>query len=294
MTTTSRVIVAGDVIDDVIAVVQDEIRINTDTPAQIKRTLGGSAANTAVWLAQQECAVDFFGRVGLGDVARCQWEFSAAGVTAHLAGDHNLETGTIVIIAHGEDRSMLSDRGANVAFEPEVIDEEVLDSASWLHLTGYGFFHHTRPAAVSDLLTRARSRGLGVMVDASSTRFLSDMDPEVFLGLVSQATVLRCNEEEAHLLSGENTAERALQSLGERFDRVIVTQGPRGSLVWEDGAPHHVTAMAVAKILDPTGAGDAFNAGILAGLSRGLSILDSTPLAAQLAAECVTRLGARP
>ena len=182
MTTTSRVIVAGDVIDDVIAVVQDEIRINTDTPAQIKRTLGGSAANTAVWLAQQECAVDFFGRVGLGDVARCQWEFSAAGVTAHLAGDHNLETGTIVIIAHGEDRSMLSDRGANVAFEPEVIEEEVLDSASWLHLTGYGFFHHTRPAAVSDLLTRARSRGLGVMVDASSTGFLSDMGPEVFLG----------------------------------------------------------------------------------------------------------------
>ena len=37
MTTTSRVIVAGDVIDDVIAVVQDEIRINTDTPAQTQR-----------------------------------------------------------------------------------------------------------------------------------------------------------------------------------------------------------------------------------------------------------------
>ena len=294
MTTVSRVIVAGDVIDDVIAVVQDEIRVNTDTPAQIKRTLGGSAANTAVWLAQQGCAVDFFGRVGLGDVVRCEADFSAAGVTAHLTGDRALETGSIVIIAHGENRSMLSDRGANVAFEPERIGGEFFDTASWLHLTGYGFFHHSRPAAMKDLVGRARSHGLGVMVDASSAGFLSDMGPEVFLGLISQATVLRCNEEEAQLLSGESYPEGALASMGERFERVIVTHGSRGSMVWEGGTSHHVPALPVEKILDPTGAGDAFNAGILAGLSQGVSIIESTARATRLAARCVTRLGARP
>jgi len=141
---------------------------------------------------------------------------------------------------------------------------------------------------------RARSHGLGVMVDASSAGFLSDMGPEVFLGLISQATVLRCNEEEAQLLSGESYPEGALASMGERFERVIVTQGSRGSMVWEDGTSHHVPALPVEKILDPTGAGDAFNAGILAGLSQGVSIIESTARATRLAARCVTRLGARP
>jgi sugar/nucleoside kinase (ribokinase family) len=62
--TPVRIVVAGDVVDDVIAVVDQPLRANTDTPAQIKRTLGGSAANTAVWLANQGCSVDFFAESG--------------------------------------------------------------------------------------------------------------------------------------------------------------------------------------------------------------------------------------
>ena len=54
----ARIVVFGDVIDDVIATPSGVIRPDTDTPATIERRGGGSAANTAAWLATTGMAVD--------------------------------------------------------------------------------------------------------------------------------------------------------------------------------------------------------------------------------------------
>ena len=63
-------LVVGDVIHDILATLSMPLRHNTDTPAQIHRSSGGSAANTAVWLAHLGVDVDFIGRVGAEDGAR--------------------------------------------------------------------------------------------------------------------------------------------------------------------------------------------------------------------------------
>ncbi len=292
--TTPRIVVAGDVIDDVIAVIDQPLRANTDTPSRIKRTLGGSAANTAVWLAHQGCTVDFFGSVGSRDVARCSEEFSLASVTPHLMADPERETGSLVSIVHGDDRSMLSDRGANLALDPSALSDAVVANASWLHLTGYSFFHHKRPESFATLIQRARSHGLEVMVDSSSAGFLLDLGPTQFLRWVSEATLLRCNEEEAHLLADSTDTEAALARLRNSFPRVIITAGDEGSLVSDAQGTHRITAVAPEQDVDPTGAGDAFNAGVLAGLARGLSLEESATQAAKLAAVAVSQLGGRP
>jgi len=294
VTLMSRIVVAGDVIDDVIAVLQKPFRINTDTPAQIKRTLGGSAANTAVWLAHEGLPVDFFGQVGVADIARCEQDFREAGVTPHLSGDPGRETGSLVIVSHGEDRSMLSDRGANVGWDPRSISDAVLEGAAWLHLTGYGFFHHRDPASMRILISRARKKGLGVMVDASSTGFLADVGPNAFLDWISEATLLRCNEEEALALSAKDTLPLALTALATLFPQVVITRGSAGSLVWDSGGAHQIPAIKVSGLRDPTGAGDAFNAGVLRGLMAGSTLREAAEWAAGLAAQCVIRLGARP
>jgi sugar/nucleoside kinase (ribokinase family) len=294
MTFSSRVVVVGDIMDDVVAAIGEPMRPNTDTPASIKRSSGGSAANTAVWLGSQGVSVDFFGQVGLRDLSRYRQEFIDAGVEAHLSGDEVLDTGSIVIVARGEDRSMLTDRGANVSLNPAVVTQDILAGASALHLTGYSFFHHEDPAAMSGLITRAIDAGLEVMVDASSSGFLSDFGVETFLGLVAQASILRCNEDEALLLSGARTSEEALAMLSLRFPRVIITRGAQGSLVWEEGKVYDIPPHLVAQIRDATGAGDAFNAGILAGCARAQSIRAAAVGASELAARCVTHLGARP
>jgi len=288
-----RVLIVGDVMDDVVAVISQPLRPDTDTPATIQRTSGGSGANTAVWLAGENIGVDFVGQVGASDVARFSDQFSQAGVDAHLSADPERETGALVIIAQGQTRSMATDRGANVALDPREISEGVIAGCSWLHLTGYSFFHHDNPELMSSFTTEAANTGMGVMVDASSSGFLEDCGPENFLDMISSARVLRCNEDEAFVLTGASNLEDAVALLATRFSSVVATRGAKGALVWEDGALHALPAVA-AEVVDPTGAGDSFNAGILAGLASGASIVSSAGRAAELSARCVTLLGARP
>ena len=67
--TGSRIVVVGDVINDIVAVPRIPVRPDTDTPSSIRPRPGGSAANTAVWLGSRGAAVDFVGAVGAHDAA---------------------------------------------------------------------------------------------------------------------------------------------------------------------------------------------------------------------------------
>jgi sugar/nucleoside kinase (ribokinase family) len=294
MSTPSRVLVVGDVIDDVVARVEMPLRPNTDTPARILRESGGSAANTAVWLAAEGVHVDFVGRVGHFDAQRFEVEFAAAGVTAHLEHDTQLATGTIVIVVEGAIRSMLSDRGANAELDPTRIPLALLESATVVHLTGYSIFHHHTPELMTSFITSAQSTGCRVMVDASSSGFLQDFGVERFVDLIAGADILRCNEDEAAILSGASDVPQAVGILAKRFPVVVATLGSEGALVWEDGTLTHVPAAPIEEMVDPTGAGDSFNAGILAGLASGGSVVQAAHRAAEISAKCVTQLGARP
>jgi len=289
-----RVLVVGDVIDDVVARVEMPLRPNTDTPARILRESGGSAANTAVWLAAEGVQVDFVGRVGHVDAQRFDREFASAGVTAHLEHDTDFATGTIVIVVEGEIRSMLSDRGANAELDPTRIPLGLLESAAVVHLTGYSIFHHHKPELMTAFIQSAQSAGCRVMVDASSSGFLQDFGVERFLELIAGVDILRCNEDEAAILSGVVDVPEAVRLLAARFPVVVATLGSEGALVWEDGIVTTVPAAPIEAMVDPTGAGDSFNAGILAGLVSGATAVHAAHRAAEISARCVTQLGARP
>lgn len=289
-----RVLVVGDVIDDVVARVEMPLRPNTDTPARILHESGGSAANTAVWLAAEGVDVDFVGRVGHLDAPRFEIEFAAAGVTAHLEHDTEFATGTIVIVVEGEVRSMLSDRGANAELDPTRIPLALLEGASVVHLTGYSIFHHHTPELMTTFISRAQSAGCRVMVDASSSGFLQDFGVERFVDLIAGADILRCNEDEAAVLSGVSNVPEAVAILAQRFPVVVATLGSEGALVSEGGTVTQVPAAPIEAMVDPTGAGDSFNAGILAGLVSGGTVVQAAHRAAEISAKCVTQLGARP
>src|SRR5690554_3490156 len=113
---TARIVVFGDVIDDIVVVPNGPIRDDTDTPSRISHRAGGSAANVASWLGRQGAGVDFVGRVAASDVPRHEEVLAGFGVTPHLVADEELPTGTIVVLVDGDSRSMLTDRGANDRF----------------------------------------------------------------------------------------------------------------------------------------------------------------------------------
>ena len=128
---------------------------------------------------------------------------------------------------------------------------------------------------------------MSVSVDPSSAALLS---PE-FLDHAQGAGLLLPNAEEARMLSGERDPERAARALAARFGEVVVTLGADGAL-WTDGRESvHCDAVPVEAVVDSTGAGDAFAAGLLAARLDGAAPDEALAAGARLAAEAVAPAG---
>ena len=295
-----RVIVFGDVIDDIIVTPTGNIRPDTDTPASIVRTAGGSAANSAAWLAWAGCHVDFIGRVHVTDLDRHRALLVEARVSPHLLGEPDLPTGAIVVIVSADGaRTMLTQRGANAALTPRDIGADRLSRAGHLHFTGYSVFRHPRVKDFPDLIRRAHDAGVTVSVDPGSAGFIGDFGGERFLDAIDGSDIIVPNLDEGRALTGEDDPAEVLDALVARFPLVALTLGRDGvALGTQEGIRLTAPSKAVSA-LDTTGAGDAFCASFLAVLlresSRESDVL-SRALSAGLdaAALAVSSIGARP
>lgn len=288
----SRPLVLGDVMVDVVARLSGPLAPGSDSHAVIRFHGGGSAANTAAWLAQAGTEPLLVGRVGDDERGQTVRDaLRAAGVEVALAVDPELPTGTcIVLVGPDGERTMAPDAGANDGLAETDLPDELLASAAHLHVAGYALLRSgSRPAARA-AISRALERGLSVSVDPSSAALLS---PE-FLDHARGAGLLLPNAEEAQMLSGERDPESAARALAARFSEVVVTLGADGAL-WTDGCRSvHRDAVPVEAVVDSTGAGDAFAAGLLAARLEGAAPEEALAAGARLAAEAVGRPGGRP
>ena len=292
--TGSRALVVGDVIDDIIVVPRGPIRTDTDTAASVTRHPGGSACNTAAWLGWLGAPVDLVGRVGTGDVERHESALRASGVTPHLGDDPSLPTGTIVIVVDGETRTMLTDRGANAALSASAVTDALLDDAAVLHLTGYSLFDAFSLDDLAALTERAHARGVLVTFDPGSTGFIADFGLERFRSALAGIDVLLPNLDEGRLLSGEREGQAVADALLELCPAVVITGGASSVLVARRGEPAVEVAVEARRAVDPTGAGDAFTAGLIAALLDGAALDDAARAGARAAGVAVTRAGGRP
>lgn len=294
MTVLGTIVVVGDVIDDIIVRPQHAIRQDTDTPALIERHPGGSSANTAAWLGHVGADVHFFGQVGAADTDRHTQELERFGVKTHLVSDTERPTGTIVIIVEGEERTMLTDRGANVVFDLDSVPQELIAVANYLHFTGHTIIDEPKRKSVITLINRARAHGVTVSIDPATAGFISDFGVAEFLRLCAGAHILRPNEDEACLLAGVDDVDEATRVLTALFPLVVTTCGRDGVIVGAAGSDLVRVAVEPIEVVDPTGAGDSFNAGLLAALARGLNPVDAATDAARVARIGLTSVGARP
>ena len=302
------VLVVGDVIDDVIVRPRGPVRPDTDTPADITAVPGGSGANQAAWLAHAGARTRFAGRVGAADVARHTAALAGAGVEAVLAADPRRPTGTIVIVVAGAERTMLTDRGANLGLVPDDLPDALLDGVGTLLLSGYALFDPAVRGAVTDLARRARARGAGIAVDPASVGFLADVGPVAFLGWLGDlggVDLLLPNRAEARLLAGVADVAGTEPADGVEDPKVwaallrahaatvVVKLGAEGAVVATAAGVTAVPA-APAEAVDPTGAGDAFAAGLLAARALGADPVAAARAGCALAARAVELTGARP
>lgn len=287
-----RILVVGDVIDDVLVRPSAPIRAGTDTPSVIERLPGGSAANTACWIAAAGVAATVVATVNHEDVGRHAAALERAGVTAALTGA-DLPTGTIVVLSDGLERTMLTSRGANRLTGPDAVRPDLLASHTRLHLTGHIVAGADRDEGWRRLLALATAQAIPVSVDPGSVGLLADYGPQRFLDLVAGCELLLPGREEAELLTGESDPEAAAAVLAERHPTVVVKCGADGAVV-VTGGQRIVIPAAPSSPVDVTGAGDAFAGTLLACLVSGMPLHPALAQAAERAAEAVGIPGARP
>jgi len=290
----SRVLVVGDIVDDISVRVLDGVTEGSDTNAEIRLRPGGSAANVAAWLGHLGTDAVFCGRVGADGVDRHVQALADFGVETHLAGDPDRTTATIVLQLDREgERTMFVDRGANAGLVEDDVPAEAWRDVTWLHLTGYSFFDPaTRPVAL-ELIAEARRREVGVSVDPSTVSFLRAAGAEAFLGWIDGVELVLPNIDEARVLIGSTGPQIDLDALAARFAHVVVTLGSMGAAYLSGKERIQVTAPRV-DVVDTTGAGDAFAAGFLSRWVEGATPEEALDGGRAAAETCVVHLGARP
>ena len=313
ITSTPRIVVCGDVINDILVKPLDGLGPwpGSDTPATIGARPGGSAANQAAWMAHLGVDVVFAGRVGARDAAYHRRELARAGVRAHLAADRAAETGSIVImVAPDGERTMFTDRGANLRLRRSDVPAGLLDGAAALHLTGYTFCEPPLLEVALWLLELARARELAVTIDPGSAAFLARLEPKAFLRWTEGAAVCFPNRDEAAVLTGEPPRSDPV-SMAARLTRhygvVVVKLGDAGCVLATPGEAPVLIAAHPARATDTTGAGDAFCAAFLSkwlvadprtparsAAGPAADLVSAAEFAVRIAASVVTRFGARP
>jgi sugar/nucleoside kinase (ribokinase family) len=289
-----RIVVAGDLMVDVVAALPGPLAHGSDTPAAISHHQGGSGANVAAWLGAAGADVAFVGRAGadpLGDAALAALRDAGVDVEG-VQRDGRRPTGTCIVLVHpGGERTMVPDPGAN-----DALAAADLPAGGHLHLTGYGLLREGTRLAALDALDQARERGMTISVDPSSAAPLAAAGAEAFLGWTAGAGLLLPNAHEARVLTGKEDPERAARALADAAGaprEVVVTLGAGGAL-WTDGATVLRAPAEPAAVADTTGAGDAFAAGLLAARARGAEPAEALAAGCRLAARAVAHVGARP
>lgn len=255
------------------------------------RCLGGAPANVASTLARLGLDVAMIAAVGndaLG--AGIADQLRAAGVDTAAVTSVERRTGVTFVELEDGEPSFIPYR-VNSADTALVADDVPPLRASFLHLGSSSFA--ACPAATARALERAAKEDVRVSIDLNIYPFWFRDGTDALDGVISGADVVKASEIDLQRLGvSRPEALHARRPHG----ITVVTRGARGTLAWSRNLEIELPAKR-ARVVDASGAGDAFMAGLLAGLIRGSGkeanvLLYALRLGSTLAARAVTALGA--
>jgi sugar/nucleoside kinase (ribokinase family) len=239
---------------------------------------GGSAAITAVAAARLGVRVTLVAAVGADPAGEFMLaELRREGVgTAGMLVREDTPTGMTVALSRGGDRAILTATGAITSLTARDVPGSLLTGARHVHVSSYFLLADSLGPGLAGLLAAARDAGATTSLD-------TNWDPSGRWGgpglsaAIEAASLLLPNEAEALRLSGRPTVDQAVSSLASRGPNLVVKLGPRGALCAAGSRRHHVRLPPVTPV-DATGAGDCFNAGLIAGLLTGLPLPEAAAL----------------
>ncbi len=290
----ARVLCLGDIMLDVTGVIGAAIKEGVETRASISTHGGGAAANVASWLAVNGTPSYLIARVG--DDAAGQVVLSELDSYGVQHGNHVIsgeKTGVVIVLvdALGE-RTMFPDSGANSGLSKE--DLPPLDGFTAVYVSGYPLVNPKSREGVLEIMKLVHAKGLPIVFDPSTVGVLMEVGLKQVREWMTLVDVIILNEEEAQFISGLSNPIDAVADLLSLAPTAVIKRGSSGALGQSRGSPLVQVQAEFSRVVDTTGAGDAFAAGFIQVWGGGGDLSDALANGARLGAKCVAAIGSRP
>ena len=262
---------------------------------------GGSAGNTVAGVGSfggraayvGKVADDTLGGVFTHDIRAARVAFDSSVLTG--GAEQGLGTGRCLInVTPDGQRTMCTFLGAANQLSADDIDAEQIAASAIVYLEGYLFDPAPARAAFEAAAAAAHAAGRKVAITLSDTFVVARWRAELLAFIEASADIVLANEAELAAHFETEDFDAAAARLASMTEVAAITRGAEGSVLLSGDERVEVAAFPVDKVIDTTGAGDQYAAGVLLGLARGLSLKDAGTLGSLAAAEVIAHWGPRP
>jgi len=255
---------------------------------------GGCASNTAVSLGKLGVKAGVIGKVGndlFGDFVINYLKEKGVDTSIVSRSSKVGTSKTIVLLTTNEDRRFIHNFGANADFGLEDIDFDYISQAKALYIGGYLDLPRLDQSSLVKLLKFAKEKGIITFLDV----VIPHPDPNLInecKDALSYADYFLPNQDEARILTGkEDPQQQAEVFLKYNPEMVVViTMGKDGALIKTKEKIIHSKTYKV-NIVDPSGGGDAFDAGFILGVLENWELEKTLRFASAVGASAVTAIG---
>lgn len=249
---------------------------------------GGGATNGAVTFARQGLHAAFMGTIGHDPAGQAVIDdLDREGVdTTHVSYNEKLSTGySVLLLAPTGERTILTYRGASTHYQPKNFDLKDVD-ANWLYVSSMAGSFET----LDKLFTQAKRKGMKIMFNPGKGELAH---PQKLRTLLEDVEILSVNKEEmATLVEGQSIEELVVHALN-YVPVVIVSDGPNGVCASDGKTIVKAGMYEDVKVIDRTGAGDAFGSGFLSQWVQGKPLADCIVFASANSTSVVRYIGAK-
>jgi sugar/nucleoside kinase (ribokinase family) len=258
-------------------------------------TIGGCAANAAVDLAKMGVGATVVGRVGgdmFGRILRDMLEENGVDVSGIQISPDAETSQTMIVNVAGQDRRFIHTFGANAQLSASDLPSDSLGLYKVLYLGGYLAMPKMMAGELAPLFAAARKAGVKTVLDVvapGKANYLASLE-----NLLPHVDVFLPNNLEAELITGEKDPLRQAETFHQLgVKTAVVTLGGEGAVLVQHGLRLRAGVFPVTFV-DGSGGGDAFDAGYICGMLRGLDATGCLRLASALGASCVRAIGTTP
>jgi sugar/nucleoside kinase (ribokinase family) len=272
--------------------------IYDDMPPAVEAS-GGSAANTVAGVASLGGSPGFIGRVAddvLGEVFTHDLRATGAHYQPlEVVADERGTGRCLILVTSDAERTLNTYLGVASLLSPKDIDRDLITTAQVVFCEGYLWDLPDAKEGIRQAMDAARAAGVKVAFTLSDS-FCVDRHRDEFLELAEhRVDILFANEAELLSLYGVESWTEAADRVAGHCEIACLTRSEKGSvIITADGDRIEIAAHRVGEVVDTTGAGDLYAAGVLYGFTHGYDLESAGRIGSLAAAEVISHLGPRP